>query len=289
MNRYQDYKLTFPDQSEASRLDKFLIENLPMAKARIHQAIDEGGVYVNKKRCKDGTRQLCGNETVRIITLDDEILIPFSADQIVWQHAPFLLIHKKSGQYSQEALHRSSGTLPEEISKYLKLTDREADNLRPVHRLDRGTSGLLLFCSDPRQLQQIQNLWQSHVKKRYLAVVSPAPEWDRKRITLPIGKRRDRQGRYHIDNKGRPCDTEAEVIQREGEKALLLLTPHTGRTHQLRIHLSHLGCPIIGDNRYGGEKHLRLMLHAHTLCVQVPALSENHEWKVDPEEDWQWH
>ncbi|MDX8403477.1 MAG: RluA family pseudouridine synthase [Mariprofundaceae bacterium] len=289
MINFQDYSLTVPDQLEAPRLDHFLAENLPLSKHRICQAINEGGVYVNKKRCQKETLQLCANETVRIVMLDHETLVPFSERQIIWQHPPFFLIHKKSGQYAQEALHRSKGTLPEELSKHLKLMPRETGNLRPVHRLDRDTSGLMLFCSDPKQLQQIQSLWQSHVKKSYLAVVSPGPDWDRKRITLPIGKRRDRQGRYHVDKTGRACDTEAEVIQREGKKALLQLTPHTGRTHQLRIHLSHLGCPILGDNRYAGEKHPRLMLHAHRLCVQVPALSKNHEWKVDPEEDWQWH
>ncbi|MES0370862.1 MAG: RluA family pseudouridine synthase [Mariprofundaceae bacterium] len=288
MSNFQDFSLIFPDQVEATRLDQFLAENLPLPKTRISQAIKNGGAYVNRKRRHDTGLLLKGGEKIRIVILNDEKLIPFSGKQIIWQQPPFFLIHKKTGQYAQEALHRSRGTLPEELSRHLKLTPSEAENLRPVHRLDRDTSGLMLFCSDPGQLQQIQSLWHSHVKKSYLAVVSPGPDWEKKRIRLPIGKRRDRLGRYHVDKNGKACDTEAEVIQREGDKALLKLTPHTGRTHQLRIHLSHLECPILGDNRYGGEKHPRLMLHAHSLCVLVPALSENHEWIADTEEDWQW-
>jgi len=288
MPDFQDYALIVPEQSEGLRLDHFLAANLPLSGRRIRRAIDEGGVYVNKKRCRKAGLQLCGRESVRIVTLEQERPLPFSGEQLIWQQGACFLIHKKSGQYAQEALHRSQGTLPEELAAYLKLTPQQARNLRPVHRLDRDTSGLMLLCSDPKQLQQLQQLWHSHVRKTYLAVVSPPPEWDKKRITMPIGKRRDQHGRYHVETGGRACDTEAEVVERANGKALLRLIPHTGRTHQLRIHLSHLGCPILGDSRYGGKKHPRLMLHAHTLCVQVPALSENHEWKAEPEEDWQW-
>ena len=289
MTDFQDQQLTVPVLLEPSRLDHFLAGCVSLSRRRIRRAIDEGGVYVDKKRCRKAGKLLHGGEKLRIVTLDSEIPTPFSGEQLIWQQGSLFLIHKKSGQYAQEALHRSLGTLPDELAKYLNLSPQQAKNLRPVHRLDRDTSGLMLFCADPKQLQLIQSLWQSHVSKSYLAVVSPAPDWNKKRIKEPISKLRDRQGRYHVEAHGRACDTEAEVVERKGDKALLRLVPHTGRTHQLRIHLSHLGCPIIGDTRYGGKQHPRLMLHAQTLCVQVPALSEEHEWKADPEEDWQWH
>jgi len=285
---FQDRTLTVPPQPQPVRMDQFLADHLDLSRRRIRRAIDEGGVYLNRKRCRKAGQLLNGGETVRIVTLEHEALVPFESEQLVWQHPPFYLIHKRSGQYAQEALHRSEGTLPRELARNLNLPPQQARNIRPVHRLDRGTSGLMLLCSDPQALQTVQGLWKSHVKKSYLAVVSPAPEWEHKRITLPIGKQRDRQGRYHVDERGRPCDSEAEVLERSGDRALLKLIPHTGRTHQLRIHLSHLGCPILGDIRYGGKKHHRLMLHAYSLCVRVPALFQEHEWKAEPEEDWQW-
>lgn len=289
MAAFQDQQLTVPRLSEAIRLDHFLANCVPLSRRRIGRAIDEGGVYVDKKRCRKAGKLLYGGEKLRMVTLDDEALIAFSGQQLIWQQGSLYLIYKKSGQYAQEALHRSLGTLPDELAKHLNLSPQLTKNLRPVHRLDRDTSGLMLLCSDPKQLQQIQGLWHSHVKKSYVAVVSPAPDWDKKRIKEPISKQRDRQGCYRVDPNGRVCDTEAEVIERNGDRALLRLIPHTGRTHQLRIHLSYLGCPILGDIRYGGKKHPRLMLHAQTLCVHVPALPDEHEWKEDPEEDWQWH
>lgn len=288
MGGFQDHSLTVPDQMESPRLDQFMAENLPLSKQRIHRAIDEGGVYVNRKRCRNIGQTLRSGETVRIVILDDEKLFPFSKEQLVWQQPPFYLIHKRSGQYAQEALHRSQGTLPDELARQLKLSSKDGDDLRPVHRLDRDTSGLMLLCSDSRKLDQMQKLWHSHVNKSYLAVVDPAPEWDSRRITQPIGKRRDSRGCYRVDKNGRACDTEAEVIERRSGRALIRLIPHTGRTHQLRIHLSYLGCPILGDSRYGGKKHQRLMLHAHTLHVQPPALPQEMKWTAEPEENWQW-
>ncbi len=288
MAGFQDQTLTVPQLSEPQRLDTFLAASLPLPKRRIRRAIDEGGVYRNRKRCRKAGALLQGGEKLRIVILENETLIPFIEEQLIWQEPPCYLIHKKSGQYAQEALHRSLGTLPDELARYLHLPPHKAKQLRPVHRLDRDTSGLMLLCSEPKQLQHLQQLWHSHVHKSYLAVVSPIPEWESKRITLPISKQRDKQGRYRVDSHGRACDTEAEVIDRKGDMALLRLIPHTGRTHQLRIHLSHLGYPILGDHRYDGKKHPRLMLHAHSLCVQVPALPQTHEWRVEPEEDWQW-
>ena len=107
-------------------------------------------------------------------------------------------------------------------------------------------------------------------------------------ITLAIDKKRDRDGRYHVSDSGRQCESEAKVIERRGNRAVLELIPHTGRTHQLRVHLSALGCPILGDVRYGGKAHKRLMLHARYLRLDKPALINSEAWEAQPEENWQW-
>ena len=286
----QDYRFQF-QQSEPLRLDTALAAlgvDIPLSRRRIRRVIDEGGVYVNQKRVRKAGLMLKTGDKLRIIMIEHEKLIPFQAEQIVWQHRSLYLIHKRSGQYAQEALHRSKGTLPDELAKHLQMTPREAKFMRPVHRLDRDTSGLMLLSSKPKELQHLQAHWHSHVKKTYLALVSPAPQWDTQRITLPIDKKKDRLGRYHVSEQGRACDTEVKVLERRGNVALLRLIPHTGRTHQLRVHLSHIGCPILGDRRYQGKPHSRLMLHAHTLHIETPALPQSMSWVAEPEENWQW-
>jgi len=289
---FQDISLTIGREDAGKRLDIALGEHLPVSRRRIRTAIDDGGVYVNKRRCRKAGLSLKGSEHIRLVILEHETLLPFSEQQVLWQEGDLLLINKRSGQYAQEALHRSKGTLPAEVAAWLGLTGEKAKNLRPVHRLDRDTSGLMLLSRSPQQLNHLQAHWADCVQKTYLAVVEPSPAWDEKRITLAISGRRNKNGCYRPDPAGRACDTSARVVQRNGMRALLELTPHTGRSHQLRVHLAAEGCPILGDARYAGRPHARMMLHAYRLCVQPPALKEIHHWEISPEinakEDWQW-
>ncbi|GAV19817.1 23S rRNA pseudouridine1911/1915/1917 synthase [Mariprofundus micogutta] len=285
---YQDLRGTADQKQHGQRLDQGLALLFDLSRRRIRRAIDEGGVYLNQKRCRTAGRKLSSGDKLRIVLLEKEKLIPFDSSQLLWQKPPLYLINKRAGQYSQEALHRSRGTLPDELGRHLGLPAALASTLRPVHRLDRGTSGLMLFSSDPALLQQLQANWKSCTFKTYLAVVEPAPEWQSREINLPIGPLRDKLGRYHVNEHGRPCRTSAEVIERKGNRALLRLQLHTGRTHQLRVHLSTLACPILGDIRYGGKGHPRLMLHAENLRIIQPALPDNTEWNAPPEENWQW-
>jgi len=288
---YQDLRAVAGKTQQGMRLDQALAELLPLSRRRSRRAIDEGGVYLNRKRCRTAGRILKSGDALRIILLDGEKLTPFTADQLIWQQAPLYLIHKRSGQYAQEALHRSKGTLPDELARFLQLTPLQSADLRPVHRLDRGTSGLMLFSADPAQFQLLQKNWHASASKSYLAVVQPAPSWDTQHITLAIDKQRDKRGRFHISEQGRACETDAQVLERRGNRALIRLIPHTGRTHQLRIHMATLGCPILGDTRYGGKGHRRLMLHAEKLsfnATDLPALPDTMTWNIPPEEDWQW-
>ncbi|MDX8392895.1 MAG: RluA family pseudouridine synthase [Mariprofundaceae bacterium] len=289
---FHDINITLPDEQQGERLDMALAACMPLSRRRIRAAIDDGGVYVNKRRCRKAGLKTKGGERVRLVIVENENLIAFSAEQVLWQKNDLLLINKRSGQYAQEALHRSRGTLPAEIATWLGLSGDAARKLRPVHRLDRDTSGLMLFSSSPEQLNHLQAQWHDCVEKTYLAVVEPAPTWEKRRITHPISKQRNRHGCYRVDTAGRACDTNAEVIERRANRALLRLTPHTGRTHQLRVHLAAEACPILGDARYRGKSHARMMLHAYRLCVQPPALIETHRWDIAPDtvrkEDWLW-
>lgn len=288
---FQDLRIKAGKAQHGMRLDQAVAELLSLSRRRVRRAIDEGGVYLNRKRCRTAGRALKNGDKLRVVLLDGETLKSFQPEQLIWQQPPLYLIHKRSGQYAQEALHRSKGTLPDELARALQLPPQQAALLRPVHRLDRDTSGLMLFSAAPDLLQLCQQHWHRCFAKAYLAVVEPAPEWQQQQITLAIAKTRDHKGCYHLSDQGRACKTDAEVIKRRGNRALLRLIPHTGRTHQLRVHMAALGVPILGDMRYGGKPHSRLMLHAEKLSVTAPlppALPAPINWNAPPEEDWQW-
>jgi len=289
MAGFQDLSARADAALAGQRLDQALAQAFSLSRRRVRRAIDEGGVYLNSKRIRTAGRAVQAGDRLRIVMLDNEKLLPLTPEQLIWHDKSLFLLHKKSGQYAQEALHRSLGTLPLELAALLQLSQPQANLLRPVHRLDRGTSGLMLLSSDPARLQLLQQHWQTAAAKRYIAIVEPAPAWETQRIRLSISRQRNRHGCYTIDEaEGRACDTEARVVERRGERALVELIPHTGRTHQLRVHLAALGCPILGDSRYGGKPHTRLMLHACDLSLTPPAMPEPHAWHADPEEDWTW-
>lgn len=252
----------------------------------MRQAIDDGGVYVNGKRCRKAGRLLRGGERLRLCLLDNERLQPFEAQQLLWQGNGLYLIHKRSGQYAQAALHRSKGTLPDELARYLKLP--AGITMMPVHRLDRGTSGLMLLSDNPAIVQHMQARWHQDVRKAYLALVSPPPTWQQQRLQQPVSARRDAHGRYHVHGAGRACDTEASVLASNQQQALLSLIPHTGRSHQLRVHMAFIGCPLLGDRRYGGAQASRLMLHAASLRFPLPFTQRYQVWNIPPEDDWLW-
>jgi tRNA pseudouridine65 synthase len=147
--------------------------------------------------------------------------------------------------------------------------------LYPVHRLDRATSGVLLFALDVGAARAIGNAFQEgRVEKRYLALVRGAPP-DQARVTHPLSR---------DDGEPQPAVTEITTLARYGRYALVEARPESGRTHQIRRHLKHLSCPIIGDVRYGKGEHNRLFrtrhglhrlaLHAASLTLADPSTGE---------------
>jgi 23S rRNA pseudouridine1911/1915/1917 synthase len=144
-----------------------------------------------------------------------------------------------------------------------------------VHRLDRETSGVTVFGKTPAATTDLARQFrEGAARKRYLAAVKPglAPSG---RIDLPLSKDPSRPGRYRATRaaNGVPALTEYARLFESADHALVSLLPRTGRTHQLRAHLTALGCPIAGDRRYGGQEVVagapagRCLLHAHALAV----------------------
>lgn len=160
----------------------------------------------------------------------------------------------------------------------------QADRAGIVHRLDRDTSGVLIGAKHPEAAKQLQQQFASRkTKKLYLAVVEGVPKLSEAVIDLPIARHPSKPSTFRVDPKGKSAQTTYRVIASANGRSLIQLEPRTGRTHQLRVHMAHLGTPIAGDRVYG-KKSERLMLHAHKLELVLPDGSPKTFTSAVPEE-----
>lgn len=143
---------------------------------------------------------------------------------------------------------------------------------RFVSRLDKGTSGLLVLAKSAESQERLQKLLHTSCYQRhYLAICHGKPPQDAGVITWPIGKRPGALNAYQVSDNGCEAETHFRVLDQRGEYSLVALTLKTGRTHQIRVHLSAMGCPLAGDPLYGGGVELdRPALHACRIVLRHP-------------------
>ena len=192
---------------------------------------------------------------------------------VVWED-PDILIIDKPAPLPSVASRQGGETLENRVFSYLGCT--EDFIYRPVNRLDKGTSGLMMAAKNAHIQQRMQRMLHTDgFIREYLAVVDGRPGEEKGVIDLPIG-----HGpgiKRVIDAAGRPAFTEYEVLKAGERRSLLCLKLHTGRTHQIRVHLAALGCPVAGDFLYGQEDERlpgRFALHSCRLCFCHPLSGE---------------
>jgi len=194
---------------------------------------------------------------------------------VVHEDEQLLVVNKPSGLLSVPG---RSARLQDSVATRLKARYPNTPELMLAHRLDLDTSGLLLVAKDRATGSALQRLFSLRaVEKRYIAWLDGAVPGDRGRISLPLRVDvEDRPRNIHDPVHGKPAETEWEVLSRSGARTLVRFTPHTGRTHQLRVHAAHplgLDAPIVGDRLYGRTPPLegeRLLLHAERLAFVHP-------------------
>jgi len=177
-----------------------------------------------------------------------------------------------------------------QVLLYLALEDGRKPFLRMVHRLDRLTSGAVLFARRPEVLAILSRSWkEGRVERLYVAIVEGRPPFDATRIDAPIARDRAHSWRFQVAEDGRPARTEVTtLVPTDDGQCAVLCRLVTGRTHQVRVHLAHIGHPIVGDQLYGsarGEHAQRPLLHAVSLVLPHPATGELLSINCPPPED----
>ena len=186
---------------------------------------------------------------------------------VLWENDDFLAADKPEGVLSVSQTGEPG--LPD------LLRPRFPDKLFPVHRLDRGASGVIVFAKNAAAHRHLNAEFdRREVRKTYLALVDGVPASNRGQINAPL--REFGSGRMGVDpSRGKPSSTDWKTAERFDGATLLRVEPATGRRHQIRVHLYHIGHPILGDLRYGEKarqaRFPRLMLHAQSLDFALPS------------------
>ncbi|MEP6901536.1 MAG: RluA family pseudouridine synthase [Actinomycetota bacterium] len=208
--------------------------------------------------------------------------------KIIFEDKEFLVADKPSGMLVHPTVGVRTGTLLNALAHYLNISKNDSDSFSRaglVHRLDKDTSGLIVVAKNARSHRILCSHFQRKlVEKRYFALVEGKIEEDSGTIDAPIGRYAEKRF-WNIKADGKRAITNFWVKCRFIDKTLLELEPVTGRTNQLRIHLAHLGHPILGDVKYGGREFSRLCLHAFRLNFWHPNGNQRLEFETElPEE-----
>ena len=279
------------DEEQGQRLDNFLIRRCKgVPKSHIYRILRSGEVRVNSRRV-DATYRLCAGDNLRIppirIAERPKSEVDEAAKQrvdlpILFEDEAMLVIDKPEGI----AVHGGSG-VSFGVIEALRRQRPQAKFLELAHRLDRETSGILLVGKKRLALTALHDMFREHgagADKRYLVLVKGRWMNNTQHVKLPLLKYLTENGerRVSVDAQGKASHTVFRLLARWPEMSLLEAQLNTGRTHQIRVHLAHLGFPILGDEKYGDfslNKDLkrdglkRMALHAWRMAFRHPLTS----------------
>jgi 23S rRNA pseudouridine1911/1915/1917 synthase len=291
-------EFTVKARMTGKRIDAYLSSRYPdYSRSVMQKVIEAEAVLVNGRPVKASYK----------VRLDDEIRVwlPELADEapapedipieVVFEDEAFTLVNKPAGMVVHPAKGHWSGTLVNALQFRYDTLSTVGGELRPgvVHRLDRDTTGLLLVARDDTAHRQLAAQFEQRtIQKEYLALVSGTPERDSDYIERTIGfhpTNREKMAIRTPEDGGKEAVTFYEVLERFRGYALVRCKPRTGRTHQIRVHLAHVGLPVLADKAYSGRDRLlasdllgpdcadpsavliaRQALHAHTLRLTHP-------------------
>jgi 23S rRNA pseudouridine1911/1915/1917 synthase len=268
------------------RLDKAIAARLGarLSRAQIQGLIKAGAVTVDGAAFKAGQR-LKGGELICVRLPDpppDETVVPEALPlTVIYEDAWLAVINKPAGLVVHPGAGNRSGTLVNALlARYPQLAEMPYDAARRgiVHRLDKDTSGLMVVALRSTALRRLTAQFQARtVDKVYLALVERIPRTSIGRIEAPIARDPQRRTRMMVSRGGRPAVSEFTVVETfKSGRALLRVRLLTGRTHQIRVHLAFIDCPIVGDRVYGFRKPglSRQFLHAAQICFDHPRTGE---------------
>ena len=279
-------------EETGGRLDKYVADHTELSRAHIQKLIREGKVLVGGRTARP-KRGITRNERITIMIPPPDPIeiepenIPLN---IIYEDNDIIVVDKPAGLTVHPAAGNQTGTLVNAILAHCPDLTGIKGSVRPgiVHRLDKDTSGVMVIAkNDATQLSLSTQIKNREITKIYLAMVTGHLTPQEGAIEGPIGRHPKDRKKMAIVTTGREARTFYKVQEYIGDYTLLEVSPETGRTHQIRVHLSSIGYPVVGDTVYGGKSKLikRQFLHAHRLGFRMPSSGEYIEFESSLPDD----
>ncbi|HUR65179.1 MAG TPA: RluA family pseudouridine synthase [Chitinophagaceae bacterium] len=263
---YERFSIIIDKGQEPLRVDKFLMNRLENAtRNKLQQAINLGMVLVNGKEIRSNykVRPLDSIIIYSDLSPEETDVVPEKMDlDIVHEDPDIMIIYKPAGMVVHPGSGNYSGTLLNGVAWYLQQQDPSNSAQLPrfglVHRIDKNTSGLLVLAKTDLAMRQLAKQFYDHtVKRQYVALVWGDMEKDAGTVVAHVGRHlrfRKLFEAYPEGDHGKDAITHYKVIERFGYVTLVQCMLETGRTHQIRVHMKHIGHPLFNDDFYGGDK-----------------------------------
>lgn len=286
--------------TQPARLDKFLVESLPdLSRNRIQNLIKDGQVTVGGLVPHKSGQILAAGSSVTVIIpspKESELLPEAIPLDVVFENQDLIVVNKPAGMVVHPSPGHFSGTLVHAALAHAPEMEGVGGELRPgvVHRLDKNTSGLILLAKNDHTHRFLQDQFRlREIVKIYIALVDGKPPTPTGRIEAAIGRSPQARKKMAVvsSQKGRQAVSEYRVLREFPAHTLVEIHPITGRTHQIRLHMAYIGCPVTGDTVYGHHQPTirldRHFLHAEKITLSLPGDPVKHTFQAPLPDDLQ--
>lgn len=269
-------------------LKDYLVDYMDMSSREISRLKKSGGIYVNDEEVNVRKKLRKGDIVKIYFSMEENIFTPEKMDiEVLYEDEDVMAVYKSPYQVVHTTKRHQSGTIANGLA-YLFEERGTNYKIRFINRLDRDTSGILLVGKNSYgQLFISKQMVEKTIKKKYYAIVEGIVENDNFTINLPIGRESEEDIKRKVMEAGQDSVTHVKVVKRFKKGTMVEIDLETGRTHQIRVHMSHVGHPLIGDPLYGNDSEIidRQALHSYYIRFKRTRTHEEIEIKTHLPED----
>jgi 23S rRNA pseudouridine1911/1915/1917 synthase len=290
------YRFTVPAEFSGLRLDQYLADcSNDFSRGMARRLIEIGGVHLGGRRMRRCSQLVCAGDRIEVyVDRQPGVAMRLDEERVLYRDPDLIVIDKPAGMATQPTPARFQGTVYAELQRLLQDPQRRGQppSIGMVQRLDQDTSGVMVFSTHRRSHRQMTEIFRGRdIDKLYWALVAGRPQSDPGMFSSRLARRRSTNLMVSVERGGKQAETHYRLLRSMAGASLVEVRLVTGRSHQIRVHFSEAGLPLLGDLAYGGPGSLdglevpRQMLHARQLAFRHPVTGLELLFKAPPPDD----